>query len=962
MIPCLNRQRLARLLFPIAALLFSSIAEAHAAGPRWVAGPQWTNDSKPMGWYRPDVRYFVDQGPLSASVDNAAAMALVDAAAAVWDVEGVNFTLTNGGTLSEDVSGSNVYLGTSGLVWPADVQSANYTGKQIAVIFDADGAITDTLLGSGASDPGNCRENGVTESVDLFIQPGKIAHALIIVNGRCSGSAPELQLQLQYQLERTFGRVIGLGWSQTNDNVFTGTPAPIYQQQMHWPVMHPIDILCGPYTYQCMPQPFTLRDDDIAALEMVYATDLNASPGPTRMSVSGRIVFPTGEGMSGVNVVVQRNYEWTPYQTDPYQDVSSVSGFLSRTDFGNPVTGSAFDPNNTGGGSIWWAPGYFLLYGIPSLTQYNYTHLPVHAEPLNPLYTGPYSVGPYRQGSPVPSGALMAKQISYALPGSVQGFGYITIPDAASQCNASADGSESAPSAVPVDGIWSGRLCGVSHTPWSMFTVRAGRTMTIDVTALDETGLATEGKALPVIGLWHGADATGIPPTVPPAAAAFNSISAGTTQVRASFSANETVRLAIADQRGDGRPDYTFRARLLYADAVSPSRMPPTGGTLRITGTGFTPGCAVTVGGVIATITSLSATEITATAPSLTALGNTAVNDVTVTDRSTGADTTISGGLTYSGAANDVLTVVQAPPANVSVGAPGPLVLKLVDSSRRPAANSSIVVSVTAGAAQISTCGLATCTLLTDASGIAQTQITPTSAGSVQLQATARSGSSAQVSFNATQAAQAVTFVRPVEYVAAGAGAVFTPAVVLTGINAAAAATAVTWNSSSPRIQISASQANGSAASISAMGSLQDGEAATVQACGWGAICAVQNIVGVSAGSLGIVTVSGDGQSVPASNLLSSVIVRVVDMAGHPVAGASVALHQEVTGWQPPCRSNGRCAPAPVYGTATTSAVSNDDGLVSVIPLQYAGTPAVTRITAASGTSGVVTATLQILP
>ncbi len=954
-----NRQRAVRLLFAVIVLF--SAAAARAAGPRWVAGPQWTNDSKPMGWYLNHVHYFVDQGPLSASVDNATATALVDAAAAVWDVQGVNFSLTNGGTLNEDVSGGNVYLGSNGPVWPADVQSTNYSSKQIAVIFDADGAITDTLLGAGASAPSNCRQNGVTESVDLFIQPGNVAHALIVINGRCSGPAPEQQLQLQYQMERVFGRVIGLGWSQTNDNVFTGTPAPIYVQQAHWPIMHPIDILCGPYTYQCLPQPFTLRDDDVASLEMLYAADLNAPPGPSQMSLSGRIVFPTGEGMSGINVVVQRNYNWTAYQTDPYQDVSSVSGFLARTDFGNPVTGGSLDVNGTAGGSIWWGPGYFLLYGIPSLTQFNYTNLFVQEEALNPLYTGPYAVGPYRQGSPAPSGTMPTPAYSYAQPGSAQGFGYLTIADAASQCNTLADGIEDAPAAVPAEGVWSGRLCGVQHTPWSTFTVRAGRSATIDVTALDESGVATEVKALPVIGLWHGTDASGSLPVLAQAAA-FDSISAGTTQLRASFASAETVRIAIADQRGDGRPDYTFRARLLYADSVSPSRMVPGGGTIRITGTGFTPSSTVTVGGVVATVTSLSSTEIIAAAPTLAALGNAAIDDVTVTDRTTGADTTISGGLTYSGAANDVLTLVVAPPVNVAVGASAPFVLKLLDSSGNPAANSAVDVSVVAGAAQYSACGLSACTLLTDASGWVQTQVTPTSPGTVQLQAVAKSGSSVQVSFNATQPSRAITFVRPVEYVAAGASALFTPSAVLTGSNAQVAAQAVAWTANSPRIQFGGTHASGNSASVSATGSLGDGEAATVQACGWGTLCATQNIVAVSAKDLQVVIVSGDAQSVSANESLGSVTFRVTDVAGHPVAGATVALHQEVTGWQPPCDPKGRCAPAPVYGTSSTGAISDDDGLVSVTPMQYASTAAVTKITAATGISGVASATLQKTP
>lgn len=215
-------RRLQVVLVTLLLLPGAMARRAGAAGPRWVAGNSWSNASHPMGWYRGDVQYFVDQGPLSASLNNAAATALVDAAAAVWTVNGIPFSLRDGGSLAEDVSGSNVSVGASGPVWPSDVQSSNYSAKQIAVVFDADGSITDLLFGAGSSAPANCRTAAVTESVDLFIQPGKIAHAILVVNGRCTGAAQEQQLQLQYQLMRAFGRVIGLGWSQLNDNVFTG--------------------------------------------------------------------------------------------------------------------------------------------------------------------------------------------------------------------------------------------------------------------------------------------------------------------------------------------------------------------------------------------------------------------------------------------------------------------------------------------------------------------------------------------------------------------------------------------------------------------------------------------------------------------------------------------------------------------------------------------------------------------
>jgi hypothetical protein len=276
--------------FAVLLLLLWSAA-LHAGNPRFVAGTQWTNAGKPMGWYRNDVQYFVDAGALSSTVNHAAAVAVLDAAAAVWNLSGLPLSLKNGGSLADDVNAGNVYLGTNGLVWPQDVASTNYAATQIAVVLDADGAITDALLGSGASDPSNCRTSAVTESVDLFLQPGKIAHAVIVVNGRCSGSAAEQQLQLRYQLMRVFGRVLGLGWSQVNDNVFTGSPAPTYLQQMHWPIMHPMDILCGPYTYQCLPQPFTLREDDVAAMWMLYADASSSYATAGAMSVSGSLAF-----------------------------------------------------------------------------------------------------------------------------------------------------------------------------------------------------------------------------------------------------------------------------------------------------------------------------------------------------------------------------------------------------------------------------------------------------------------------------------------------------------------------------------------------------------------------------------------------------------------------------------------------------------------------------------------------
>ena len=127
---------------------------------------------RPGGLVHQPAALLYRSGDLSSSVNHAAADALVAAAANVWNVPTASLVLSRGGALDEHVSGANTFLGPSGLIFPADVQSSNYLAKQIAVIYDSDGSITDLLLGNGASDPTSCLQNGVTESVDSIVPAG----------------------------------------------------------------------------------------------------------------------------------------------------------------------------------------------------------------------------------------------------------------------------------------------------------------------------------------------------------------------------------------------------------------------------------------------------------------------------------------------------------------------------------------------------------------------------------------------------------------------------------------------------------------------------------------------------------------------------------------------------------------------------------------------------------------------
>jgi len=107
--------------------------------------------------------------------------------------------------------------------------------------------------------------------------------------------------------------------------------------------------------------------------------------------------------------------------------------------------------------------------------------------------------------------------------------------------------------------------------------------------------------------------------------------------------------MEVTDERGDGRPDYGFRARVLYADSISPAVVDAGGGLVTITGMGFRAGMQVTIGGVAAAVVSSTATTILANAPPFVELGMGAAltADVGVTDLMSGGSTSIYGALTY---------------------------------------------------------------------------------------------------------------------------------------------------------------------------------------------------------------------------------------------------------------------------------------------------------------------------
>ena len=738
-------------LFSAVLFLFLSgaLAPAFAGGPRYVTGPPFFRTAgRAIGWRQTQLLYFTDPGDLSAAVNHEAADALVAAAAGSWNIPMARISVARGGALAEHVSGQNVYLDSSGMVWPADAMVANASAVPIVVVYDADGSVTDTLLGVGASDPSGCEQGGVTETVDAFDPAGYILHAVIVLNGRCTGTAPEQQLQLQYQLERVFGRVLGLAWSQTNDNVFTGSPTPSYNQELHWPIMHPINIRCGPYSYQCMLQPFVLRPDDIQAMVSVYPITGTAPAGKQASltdgnTVTGTITFPTGEGMTGVNVLVRRGITFSSTPQDWYESSTVTGTYFRRQPLSPFVSGDTSATGSEGSVQTALQGSYFFPYMQVQGIYKNDTVI-VSTEPVNPLYTGRLSLGPYAPGAVSPAGRAPIPFSAGGVGLGSQVLANFKIADAPSVCGDGADGTLLAPLQEPASGWWKATLCPFGHAAYVTAAVKPDRTFSVEVTALDEDGLATTRELMPVLGVFAASDAAGSLPSIAIQPLAFNSLAVGTTSVHATVSSSGGVRVGVADQRGEGRPDFAYQARFFYADSISPALVPSDGADATITGTGFRTGNLVQVNGVAVTVKSWSANSILLTVPPLSVVGAAAGTpvDVTVRDRGTGAVSTMMGALTFQAAGQpqpNTMLLVAVPGSPASVGAPafGVFSVRMMASDGvTPVVGATVVFSVGAGSATFGACSGPSCGVSTDANGLAQSSVTPTAAGLLNLQAT----------------------------------------------------------------------------------------------------------------------------------------------------------------------------------------------------------------------------------
>jgi hypothetical protein len=930
---------------------------AEAGGPRWVAGTVYFNQSmlgKSLVWANGNLVYYTDQGELSSYESNTAAAGLVAQAAAPWtQVATAAVTISQGGTLQEDVSGMNVSRANGAMVWPADVES---TAEPVAVIYDADGTVLNTLLGPGASDPSGCLTNAVYSMVNNFTVNANIAHAIIILNGLCAGNAEQIA-NMQYLLTREFGRVLGLDWSQANDNVFTGNPEASGQDYAGWPLMHPINLDCGSDSYSCVSNPYALRMDDRAALGRLYPSSTFSS---STIRIHGTISFAGGQGMQGVNVKATLLAKNTN-TTETSVVATCVSGYSFRGNAGNPVTGTT-DANGNSlqrfGRTNPTGEGQYELSGLEIPAGNQTADYEITFEAINPLYTGAQAVGPEILGTPAPSGTFTTYTIRGLKAGVVVEQDVVVGNSATAGTGVA--GSMTAPTLLGADGSWTSWLNGYGDTAWVEMSARAQRIFSVITEATGPSGAGSTSQAMPVIGAWFADDPVGSPPDFY-TTQAFNSETTGVTVLMAETPAGDgalayPMVLAVADARGDGRPDYSYAAQVLYADTVSPDVVPASGGVVAISGMGFSAADTVWVNGQSATLLSASAYSLLIQAPTL---GNLPSGVDVEVDDPTGAATVLLGALTYGSSVDDTLAVVSVPggagaaAGTVGAPAPGSFTVQAIDGNGKPAAGVNVTLSVANGSL-LSACGGRTgCVVAASNQGLVSTTLTPTRAGTETVTASLADGANVQAQWVATTASgEILQFAAAPMFVEAGSAITWPVSLTALKNGVPMAGSTVNWSVMSGSTLLSkgssATNASGSAAYTATIPSMTAGKSIQVKGCLGDGTCTTVAATSESPAAPVVIALTGTAQTIPDTATLAMITLLVTDGAvpGNPLAGASVILNQTLSAYIPPAAPGEKLPPAKILAQQQVTVVTGWNGNVSIQPLQQVGTPATLTVTA----------------
>ena len=785
---------------------------------------------------------------------------------------------------------------------------------------------------------------------------------------------------MKYRLVRVLGKVLGLDWSQININVITRSPVPVSDDFYGFPLMHFSDLIsCVPVSL-CYPNADQPRMDDRAAISRLYPVttqDVANFPGKqlfyeNTVRIHGSVLFTDAQGqpaqpMQGVNVVARWIDPSTGTPSRRYA-AAFVSGALFHGNAGNPVNGATdvsgrrYDRFGSDDTSV---EGYFDLAGLEIPDSSNSAQYQLTVEAIDTNWS--QGVGPYAPWQIAPSGAAQPVIVTVSKGANAQ-QDLLMQGSAVATADWGEPPSYESPATLPPAGDWVGSLGSYGETDYFQFAGQANRTASVVVTALDDSGAASESKARPIIGMWGLADPAG---TLAPAAtpSPYNSAVFGMTRLDASLLSSTNFRIGITDDRGDGRPDFHYHARVLYADSVEPTRLSLRGGTpLIIQGFGFSAGLTATIGGISATLLAASPTQLILSAPPPAQDG---LQTITLSEPATGASSVMADVLTYGAGSTDNIALISGggnPAVPVGGETPTPIVARVTASDGTPVSGASVAWSTTSGT--LSACGASACTVGTDESGQVSTRLAVTAAGSITITATlapASYGSSKKVQATVVGISSAadITLTAQYRWLARGSS-VDLPLTARVMSNGSAL--------SGKTVNFQLTRGTGSLQSTSAVTD-PNGYATTtlhltnlagdvqVSACVGpsNAPCQTYFLSAVALSALQLVKVGGSGQIVTVGQPFLPMILRVTDSSAppHPVQGATVTFQSTILrpDQDSPIETNGESSSGNhsmpvILGTSQAQITSDLNGLASLVPSRGSFTGAVEmEISASAGSS-----------
>ncbi|MGE0029853.1 MAG: hypothetical protein AB7T20_01875 [Steroidobacteraceae bacterium] len=329
------------------------------------------------------ISYRTDNGPLSATVGEAAARTRVQAMFSVWqNVASSSISYSRAGFIN-DVGAFTDGDVSTGAEYDA-VEGGCVSATQSAIIYDADGTIF-TDLGYDVTSilgfAGPCALDAANYVAGNAVMNG------LFVDGQPTPVQDIPADAFDAVFVHEFGHFSGLDHSQINVNCQFGCSN---DDLAGLPTMFPLLL------HVSQGQ---LSIDDIAWISMLYPQAGAGGFAATHGTISGTVFFSDGESHAQLVNVIARQVD-TGLNQDRTTAASNVSGYRFRFFHGNPIN----DPGDTFGGT---APNLIGLYEIP-VPPGNYM---IEVESIDPGFTESSSVGgpvwiPMPGAAPAPIGPI----------------------------------------------------------------------------------------------------------------------------------------------------------------------------------------------------------------------------------------------------------------------------------------------------------------------------------------------------------------------------------------------------------------------------------------------------------------------------------------------------------------------------------------------------------------------------